>query len=164
MDWQLSGRVPYAAAKPAQTRQEDAPMPDTFPAATPLRRLLADEPSPPSTYVDVVNMAWQTTKFPGIEMKPLYVESPGGMSALLFRIAPGGEVPLHEHTGIEMTYVLEGSLEDAEGACTAGNFVWRPAGNTHVARAPNGAMILGVFTSPNHFAAGQKFFTEADSG
>jgi anti-sigma factor ChrR (cupin superfamily) len=73
-------------------------------------------------------------------------------------------VPLHEHTGVELTYVLEGSLEDEEGECTAGNFVWRPAGNTHEARAPRGALLLGVFMSPNHFAAGQKFFTEENPG
>ena len=69
-------------------------------------------------------------------------------------------VPLHEHTGVELTYVLEGRLEDEEGVCTTGNFVWRPAGNTHEARAP----LLGVFMSPNHFAAGQKFFTEENPG
>jgi hypothetical protein len=30
--------------------------------------------------------------------------------------------------------------------------------------APNGAVILGVFMKPNHFAEGQKFFTEEKSG
>jgi hypothetical protein len=59
-----------------------------------------------------------------------------------------------------MTYVLEGTLEDDEGVCMAGNFVWRPAGSTHEAVAPNGALILGIFMKPNYFAAGQKFFTE----
>lgn len=136
-------------------------MPNDAPAtAGPIRRLLADAPSPPSCYVDVSRARWQTSQFPGIEHKILYSDQTG-MSALLFRLAPGAVVPLHEHTGIEMTYVLEGSLEDDEGVCTAGNFVWRPAGNTHVARAPKGALILGVFTRPNHFAEGQRFFTEA---
>jgi anti-sigma factor ChrR (cupin superfamily) len=136
-------------------------MPDTIAAR---KRLLSDAPSPPSTYVDVVNMPWETSKFPGIEHKVLYTDQATGMSALLFRLAPGAVVPLHEHTGVELTYVLEGSLEDDEGACTTGNFVWRPAGNTHVARAPNGAVILGVFMRPNHFAEGQRFFTDTDSG
>jgi anti-sigma factor ChrR (cupin superfamily) len=139
-------------------------MPDTIQSVSPRKRLLADAPSPPSTYVDVVNAPWAPSKFPGIETKVLYAETPGGVSALLFRLAPGAVVPLHEHTGIEMTYVIEGSLEDDEGACTAGNFVWRPAGNTHVAHAPNGAVILGVFMSPNHFDSGQKFFTEERAG
>ena len=136
---------------------------DATASSGPLRRLLADAPSPASSYVDVIGAPWQTSQFPGIEHKILYADL-GGLSALLFRLAPGAVVPLHEHTGIEMTYVLEGSLEDDEGVCTAGNFVWRPAGNTHIARAPNGAVILGVFTSPNHFAEGQRFFTEAGLG
>lgn len=139
-------------------------MPDTITQARPRKRLLSDAPSPPSTYLDVVNMPWETSKFPGIKHKVLFTDPASGLSTLLFRLAPGAEVPLHEHTGVEMTYVLEGSLEDDEGACTAGNFVWRPAGNTHIARAPNGAVILGVFTRPNHFAEGQKFFTENDPG
>ncbi len=136
-------------------------MPDTI---APIRRLLADAPSPPSTYVDVVHMPWQASEFPGIEHKILYSDPASGMSTLLFRLAPGAVVPLHEHTGVELTYVLEGSLEDDEGVCKAGNFVWRPAGNTHVARAPNGALLLGVFMRPNHFAEGQRFFTELEPG
>jgi hypothetical protein len=51
------------------------------------------------------------------------------------------------NTGVELTYVPEGNLEDEEGVCTTGNLVWRPAGNTHEARAPHGAPLLGVFMS-----------------
>jgi anti-sigma factor ChrR (cupin superfamily) len=140
-------------------------MPDgiTNTAARVVKRLLADELSPSSCYVDVVNAPWETSKFPGIQHKLLYDNKASGMSALLFKLAPGAVVPLHEHMGVEMTYVLEGTLEDDEGVCTEGNFVWRPAGNTHEAVAPNGALILGVFMKPNHFAAGQKFFTEQKS-
>ena len=36
------------------------------------KRLLADEPSPPSYYVDVVNAEWQTSKFPGIELTHIF--------------------------------------------------------------------------------------------
>ena len=139
-------------------------MPEGSTRPAPRPRLLGPDPSPPSVYVDVLGQPWQTSQFRGIEHKVLFADPATGMSTLLFRLAPGAVVPLHEHTGVEMTYVLEGSLEDDEGVCTAGNFVWRPAGNTHEARAPNGAVILGVFMRPNHFAAGQKFFTEAKSG
>ena len=58
-------------------------------------------------------------------------------------MAPGAVVPLHEHTALEQTYVLKGTLEDHEGVCGPGQFVWRPAGNQHEAVAPNGAVILG---------------------
>src|SRR5208283_5041435 len=85
-------------------------------------------------------------------------------AAMRFSLAPGAVVPLHDHTGVELTNVLEASPADAEGECTAGNFVWRPAGNTHEAVAPNGTLLLGVFMKPNHFAAAQKVFTAKDPG
>jgi anti-sigma factor ChrR (cupin superfamily) len=129
-------------------------------AQPPRKRLLADELSPASVYVNAVNMEWQETKFPGIRMKELFNDG-NGFQTLLLKMEPGAEVPLHEHQGVEQTYVLEGTFQDDEGETLAGNFVWRPAGNTHVAWAgPNGATVIGIFVAPNHFAAGQKFFTE----
>jgi hypothetical protein len=32
--------------------------------------------------------------------------------------------------------------------------VWRPAGNRHLARSPNGALVLSFFLKPNRFLAG----------
>lgn len=113
-----------------------------------------------SFYLDPDAMPWETTRFPGIEAKILMHDPASGMSTILFRMAPGAVVPPHEHTGIEQTYMLEGSLEDEDGACTAGHFVWRRAGSTHTARAPDGALFLSFFTRPNRFFEGQKFFTE----
>jgi anti-sigma factor ChrR (cupin superfamily) len=112
-----------------------------------------------SRYLDVPNMPWQETRFPGIRIKVLYAEQ-RGITTALFKLDPGAVVPLHEHTALEQTYVLEGTLEDHEGVCGPGQFVWRPAGNRHEAVAPNGAVILGFFLKPNRFAAGEKFFTE----
>ena len=112
-----------------------------------------------SHLVAASSMLWQPTQFPGIEMKLLYADDEG-RSTILFRMAPGAVVPLHEHTALEQTYMREGSLEDAEGACRAGDFVWRPGGNIHVAHAPNGATFLAIFNRPNRFFDGTKFFTE----
>jgi anti-sigma factor ChrR (cupin superfamily) len=112
-----------------------------------------------SRYLDVPNMPWEQTRFPGIEIKVLYSDA-GGITTALFKLAPGAVVPLHEHTALEQTFVLEGTLEDHEGICGPGQFVWRPAGNRHEAVAPNGAVILGFFLKPNRFAQGGKFFTE----
>jgi anti-sigma factor ChrR (cupin superfamily) len=110
-------------------------------------------------FLDVPNLPWEETKFPGIQIKVLYSDDEGRTTAL-FKLAPGAIVPLHEHTALEQTYVLEGTLEDHEGICKAGQFCWRPAGNQHEATAPNGAVILGFFLKPNRFAYGEKFFTE----
>ena len=112
-----------------------------------------------SHFVAAASMDWQPTEFEGIQMKVLYRDE-DGRSTILFKLAPGAVVPLHEHTALEQTYMLEGSLEDDEGVCTTGNFVWRPGGNRHVARSPNGAVFLSIFTRPNTFLDGSRFFTE----
>ena len=110
--------------------------------------------------IDAPNLPWEATKFPGIKIKVLYSDD-SGVTTALFKLDPGAIVPLHEHTALEQTYVIEGTLEDHEGVCGPGQFVWRPAGNQHEAVAPNGAVILGFFLKPNRFAYGEKFFTEA---
>ena len=119
---------------------------------------LNNDPKLATRFLDVPNMPWEATKFPGIQIKVLYSDDEGRTTAL-FKLAPGAVVPLHEHTALEQTFMLEGSLEDAEGSCGAGDFVWRPGGNIHVAHAPNGAMFLSVFNRPNRFFDGTKFFT-----
>ena len=96
-----------------------------------------------------------------IQIKVLYADDEG-LTTALFKLAPGAVVPLHEHTALEQTYVLEGRLTDHEGECGPGQFVWRPAGNQHEAVAPEGALILGFFLKPNRFAYGEKFFTEKE--
>ena len=118
--------------------------------------------SPRSTFVDVLNMPWNPSKFPGVEVKILYEDPKTGMLTVLSRMAPGSFIPLHTHTDIEQTYVLEGSLEDEQGAATAGNFVWRPAANTHVAHAPNGCLSISFFTKPNKFFDDVLWFNELE--
>ncbi len=102
------------------------------------------------------DMPWQKTRFPGCEMKPLLVHAKSGLATLLFKMAPGAELPDHEHVLIEQTYVLEGSLVDKEGPdagieVTAGEFVWRPAGSRHSAWAPKGGTFIAMFQIPNKF-------------
>ena len=56
---------------------------------------------------------------------------------------------------IEQTYVLQGSIVDDEGEVTAGNYVWRPKGNRHLARSPGGALVISFFLKPNKFLTGK---------
>ena len=92
-----------------------------------------------SRYVDVASLPWTPTRFKGVEMKMLMEDKETGLSTALVRFAPGATLPDHEHVELEQTFVLEGSLEDQEGAATDGNYVWRPAGSRHDAHAPKGA-------------------------
>src|SRR3981081_2655175 len=109
-----------------------------------------------STIVAASGMPWQATQFAGIEMKILYRDDEG-RSTILFKMAPGAVVPLHEHTALEQTFMLEGSMADSEGSWGPGVSLWRPGGNIHVAHAPNGATFISVFNRPNRFFDGTKF-------
>lgn len=104
-----------------------------------------------SRYVKMDDLPWRKTAFPGIEIKMLMEDKETGLMTSLTRMAPGATLPLHEHVGVEQTYVLEGRLVDAEGEVRAGGYVWRPAGSRHVATAPEGALLLGMFLQPNRF-------------
>ncbi|HEX9452304.1 MAG TPA: cupin domain-containing protein [Burkholderiales bacterium] len=104
-----------------------------------------------SRYVKMDALPWRPTAFPGIEIKVLLEDKNTGLMTSLTRMAPGAVLPLHEHVGIEQTYVLEGRLVDDEGEVRAGQYVWRPAGSVHVATAPEGALLLGMFLRPNRF-------------
>jgi anti-sigma factor ChrR (cupin superfamily) len=108
-----------------------------------------------SRYVDVGALPWKATPTPGIDMKVLLEDPESGLLTALFRWQPGTALDLHEHVEIEQTYVLEGSIVDDEGEVRAGDYVWRPKGNRHLARSPNGALVLSFFLKPNRFLAGK---------
>src|SRR5260370_17363238 len=96
-----------------------------------------------STIVAASSMPWQRTEFDGIEMKILYQDDEG-RSTILFKMAPGAVVPLHEHTALEQTFMLEGSLEDAERSCGARDFLCPPAGNIPPAPAPTAPTLTSA--------------------
>ena len=107
-----------------------------------------------SRYVEVDSLPWKPTPTPGIDMKILLQDKESGLLTALFRWAPGTALDLHEHIEIEQTFVLEGSIVDDEGEVLEGDFVWRPAGNRHLARSPKGALVLSFFLKPNRFLEG----------
>ena len=97
--------------------------------------------------VDVLAMAWKDLA-PGVRCKVLYRDERSGLSCVLFNFAAGATTPRHVHTGLECTYVIEGSLEDHDSLISAGNFAVRRAGSVHQARAPQGSLHLAFFTGP----------------
>ena len=106
-----------------------------------------------SRYVQVDQLPWKPTGHAGVEMKVLFEDKESGLLTALFRWQPGSVLPLHEHVEIEQTFVLKGSVVDDEGEVREGNYVWRPKGNRHLARSPNGALVLSFFLKPNKFFA-----------
>jgi quercetin dioxygenase-like cupin family protein len=125
---------------------------DPMPAVTPdLADLHAPLAALASRFVDVQSLTWRDTRFPKIKVKVLMEDKATGLLTTLFLWEPGAVLPDHEHVEIEQSYVLSGELEDDEGVCGAGNYVWRPAGSRHEARSPKGALILAFFLKPNRF-------------
>ena len=85
---------------------------------------------------------------PGNKMKVIYHDPDSGMLTILSRLEPGAGIPAHVHEDLEQTFVIEGSLLDDEGECTAGNFVIRAKGSCHAPTAPNGCTMLVFFLKP----------------
>lgn len=106
-----------------------------------------------SRYVNIDALPWRPTPSPLIHMKVLLEDPDTGLMTALFRWQPGAVLGEHEHVRIEQSWVLEGAIEDEEGVCRAGGFVWRPAGSRHAARSPEGALVLAMFLAPNRFLA-----------
>jgi anti-sigma factor ChrR (cupin superfamily) len=102
-------------------------------------------------FVNPHEMPWEETRFEGVRAKTLLVDPKSGLLTVLLKMEPGAMLPDHEHVLIEQTFVIEGALVCAEGTCTAGNFVWRPAGSRHAAGTPNGGLMLAMFQIPNKF-------------
>lgn len=103
-----------------------------------------------STYLDVSRIEWEPTPYPGVFIKRLYHDAAGRLTTLT-KMEPGAVLPDHRHVGVEQSYVIQGTLVDADGACTAGNFVWRLPGSVHRAWSPDGCVVLGIFERPNEF-------------
>lgn len=121
-----------------------------MPGATPDRVAGEELDALVSRYLKVDSLGWTPTGLPGIDQKILFQDKARGTTALV-RFQPGAEVPPHRHEEVEQSYVLEGSIEDADGVCEAGDFVWRPKGSVHHLKSPKGALLIAMVGKPNTF-------------
>jgi anti-sigma factor ChrR (cupin superfamily) len=101
------------------------------------------EPAPRSLYVTVTGGTWEERR-PGVFWKVLWEE--GDRKAVLMRYTPGAVIPRHRHLGDEQIFVLEGSVADDTGTCTAGNYARRPPGCVHTVRSEPGALVLAIMS------------------
>jgi anti-sigma factor ChrR (cupin superfamily) len=100
-----------------------------------------------SRFIQTEQVPWIETA-PGNKMKVIYHDPATGMLTILSKLEPGSGIPAHVHEDLEQTFVLEGSLVDDEGECTAGNFVIRAKGSRHAPKAPSGCTMLVFFMKP----------------
>jgi anti-sigma factor ChrR (cupin superfamily) len=104
-----------------------------------------------STYVKPQLLEWQKTQFDKVWLKVLYEDKEKGESTVLIKLEPGAHLPYHRHPELEQAYVLEGSMYDHDGKCSAGEYVWRQAGSLHENRSDTGAVVLAVYRKQNVF-------------
>ena len=102
---------------------------------------------PTSQYVDVNAVPWQEAR-PGVHWKILWEDPTRTHRAIIVRYEPGATIPRHRHVGDEQIYVLEGSVSDDTGTCTAGNYTRRPPGCVHTVISKTGALVLAIMTGP----------------
>lgn len=77
----------------------------------------------------------------------------GAAEFSLYHIAEGGSIPLHNHSGMETTLVLQGGFSDESGTYHAGDFITREAGEEHspTAIAGGDCICLAVLEAPLRF-------------
>ena len=107
--------------------------------------------SPPlalaSRFIETTSVPW-IENGPGHKSKVIYYDPVTDMLTFVSKLDPGARIPPHTHEDLEQTYVLEGSLLDDEGECTAGNFVIRAEGSRHSPTAPKGCTMIVFFLKP----------------
>src|SRR6266480_1746297 len=100
-----------------------------------------------SRFIETESLPWIATA-PGSKMKVIYHDPQTGMLTILAKLDPGAGIPPHVHEDLEQTFVLEGSLRDDEGECTAGNFVIRAKGAATRRSRPMAARCWCSSSSP----------------
>jgi anti-sigma factor ChrR (cupin superfamily) len=102
---------------------------------------------PVSFFADSEKVPWIERR-PGVFWKTLWEDTDGRHKAVLMRYAPGAVIPRHRHIGDEQIWVLEGSVADDTGVCSAGNYARRPPGCVHTVTSPAGALVFAVISGP----------------
>jgi anti-sigma factor ChrR (cupin superfamily) len=100
---------------------------------------------PVSLFVNTSAVPWVERR-PGVFWKTLWEDGPH--KAILMRYEPGATIPRHRHLGDEQIYVLEGSVADDTGTCTAGNYARRPPGCVHTVSSATGALVIAMTSGP----------------
>jgi anti-sigma factor ChrR (cupin superfamily) len=101
---------------------------------------------PRSRIISLNDLAWQDRQQPGVRMKAIWEDPGTKRRAVMTRLEPGAQLPVHRHVGDELVFVIEGAISDDFGTVTAGNMGYRPDGCVHAVSSRNGATALAIVT------------------
>ncbi|MDG4552999.1 MAG: cupin domain-containing protein [Candidatus Competibacter sp.] len=131
------------AADPVLRQQVSAwerrltPLAATLPEATPRAALwdaieaALDADGPPATVTVREREGEWRTLTPGLEIKLLLVDRQAGFQSFLLRLAPGCQLPAHDHDALEECLLLEGDMLIGDRAYTAGDYHAALPGSRH---------------------------------
>lgn len=74
--------------------------------------------------------------------------------ANLLHIKKGGEIPVHQHKGYELTLLLAGSFSDEHGTYQKGDFILLSGEINHSPKTEKGCLCYTVQDAPLHFISG----------
>jgi anti-sigma factor ChrR (cupin superfamily) len=106
---------------------------------------MATKDSPLSQIISISDLEWQEVQ-PGIRLKSLWLDEETKRRAVMSRIEPGAQLPMHRHVGDELLFVIEGAISDESGTVTTGNMGYRPNGCVHTVSSKKGATVLAIIT------------------
>ena len=107
---------------------------------------MAERASP--TVVRGAGTAWQSTKVPGVSVRPLRRDAETGESTALVRFEPGARFPAHNHPAGEEVFVLEGDVLIGPDQLRAGDYLYTPPEGRHAASSRDGCVFLVTLPKP----------------
>lgn len=88
-------------------------------------------------------MPWKPHRYPGIEIKTLFVDSDAGMATRLYRMSPGSVFPPHRHGGVEELFILSGEVQVHGQRMGPGDYCRAEFDTIHRAtKSAQGAVVL----------------------
>ena len=86
---------------------------------------------------------------PGVRKKRLYFDALTRQEAFLLDMAPGAELPSHQHSDTEDCLVLSGEVRIGDLALRAGDFHAAMGGSTHLAARTDSGCRLYIRNTPS---------------
>ncbi len=102
-----------------------------------------DEAGPPATVTVRAREGEWRMLGPGLEIKLLLVDREAGFQSFLLRLAPGCQLPPHDHSSLEECLLLEGDMLIGDRAYVAGDYHAALPGSRHAPISTrNGGLVF----------------------